>query len=246
MATIRSVRKQCRICGEDCSDRARVKDQFGHYYCQECARAHMAPGAPLDDSSHPHHTQSINHADLHADVIETIRAEEAAASAQSSVVESAVHDGTEGETEALADDGLDDDIIPLAPPDETVDVSLSSCPVCFHRYPPEAGFCANCGYDPQRGIQSSRFIEASRAPRQGHASQPLYACPQCHHDMAHATSLVCPECGHHMPTMDKTMRDQAAAVPREPVRAQTDWQLIGALAVVAGVIVIATLLILNF
>jgi len=239
VATIRSVRKQCRICGQDCSDRARVKDQFGHYYCRECARAHSAPGGGTDDSSQAQQTQSIDHSDLHADVIEHIRTEEAAARARA---ESAA----EPEVESSTDADVDEDIIPLAPPDETVDVSLSTCPVCFHRYPPEAGFCANCGYDPERGIQSSRFIEASRAPRHGHANQPLYACPQCHHDMAHATSLVCPECGHHMPTMDKTMRDQAAAIPREPVRAQTDWQLIGALVVVAGVIVIATLLILSF
>lgn len=173
-----------------------------------------------------------------------IRAEEAACG--SVEAEEGPRAAADEETKAVDVADAEDDIIPIAPVDETVDDTLRTCPVCFHRYPPEAGFCANCGYDPQRGIQSSRFIEASRAPRQGHASQPLYACPQCHHDMAHATSLVCPECGHHMPTRDKTMRDQAAAVEREPARGETNWQLVGLLAIVAGVVLIVGLLILRF
>ncbi len=31
-----SVEKICRLCSEDCSDRARTRDAKGHYYCQDC------------------------------------------------------------------------------------------------------------------------------------------------------------------------------------------------------------------
>jgi hypothetical protein len=193
----------------------------------------MAPGSPPLEFEHQHHTRSIDHDDLHADLIEAIRGRESA------------DDSTQGlpvgarvEVPATAGGGevdvAEEDIIPIAPADETVDVALSTCPVCYHRYPPEAGFCANCGYDPGRGIQSSRFIEASRAPRHGHGNQPLYACPQCHYDMAHARSLVCPGCGHHMPTRDRSVRHQAAAIPPPPGR--TRWRLVGLLGLVAAAV----------
>ncbi|MFG0284309.1 MAG: hypothetical protein ACF8R7_07790 [Phycisphaerales bacterium JB039] len=34
--------KVCRICGQDCSTRPRVKDPQGNYYCKTCLEAHQA------------------------------------------------------------------------------------------------------------------------------------------------------------------------------------------------------------
>lgn len=36
MPTEQKVEKVCKLCGEDCSDRKRVKDPKGSYYCRTC------------------------------------------------------------------------------------------------------------------------------------------------------------------------------------------------------------------
>lgn len=210
MVTIRSVRKQCRICGEDCSGKARVKDQYGHYYCRECARAAMTPDSPPIGSTHAHHTQSIDHHDLHADVINAIRGEEAAFALTDTTpppieIPDAPPDSRFDAEALLADD---DDIIPLAPVDDIEDTQLKTCPVCFHRYPPDTGICASCGFDEAKGIQSSRFVETSRAPTTHHSHAPKYACPHCNYDMSGCVSLTCPECGKVRPTRAKMDRER--------------------------------------
>ncbi|MGD2111470.1 MAG: hypothetical protein PVI86_19000 [Phycisphaerae bacterium] len=57
MARKESAGKTCRICGRDCSDRPRMKDKKGHYFCRECfdrakeelaARKQRAAGKPVD------------------------------------------------------------------------------------------------------------------------------------------------------------------------------------------------------
>ncbi len=203
----------------------------------ECARAHMKPGSPPIPASPSQNSQIIDHEDLHADVIAAIRAEagvaeaeaqalaeaEQAAAAAKAEAEAEAEKQPESEAESLAttaydpaDDIDDADVIPLAPEDETEDERLKSCPVCFHRYPPEAGTCANCGFDESRGIESSRFVEKSRAPVGHHnAHHTDLPCPNCGYDMSRATSLICPECGKPMPTRAKMTREQ---VSRETAR----------------------------
>ncbi|MEM9082773.1 MAG: hypothetical protein AAGB34_04190 [Planctomycetota bacterium] len=39
--------KICRLCGEDCSDRPRIKDAKGHYACKACAKEYRAKRAGL-------------------------------------------------------------------------------------------------------------------------------------------------------------------------------------------------------
>lgn len=39
-----SAEKICRLCGEDCSNKPRIKDRQGHYYCRDC---HAAAAARL-------------------------------------------------------------------------------------------------------------------------------------------------------------------------------------------------------
>jgi predicted RNA-binding Zn-ribbon protein involved in translation (DUF1610 family) len=236
--TIRSLRKQCRICGLECAGKPRVKDQYGHYYCMDCARAHMKPGSPSITTSHLQNSQIIDHDDLHADVIAAIRAEAGVAEAEAQALDEAEQAAAQAEAEAAkaeaeakarpepepaattaydpADDIDEADIIPLEPEDEIEDQRLKSCPVCFHRYPPEAGSCANCGFDESRGIESSRFVEKSRAPTQHRSThQADFPCPNCGYDMSRSVSLTCPECGKPMPTRAKMTREQ---VSRETAR----------------------------
>ena len=40
--------KTCQICAEDCSDRPRVRDTKGRYYCRACAEAMASPPDTLD------------------------------------------------------------------------------------------------------------------------------------------------------------------------------------------------------
>ncbi len=231
--TIRSLRKQCRICGQECAGKPRVKDQHGHYYCMECARAHMKPGSPPITTSHSQNSQIIDHDDLHADVIAAIRAEAGVAEAEAQALAEEEQAAAQAEAEAKAQpepdaesasataydpaDDIDEaDIIPLAPENETEDQRLKSCPVCFHRYPPEAGTCANCGFDESRGIESSRFVEKSRAPGLHRSTQHSdFPCPNCGYDMSRSVSLTCPECGKPVPTRAKVTREQ---VSRETAR----------------------------
>lgn len=233
MNTTPSTAKVCRICGEDCSNRPRVRDQFGRYYCRPCARRALRPNAPnpLEETDISGLSQSIDHSDFLPALIEEIRrsamegepvppdespplsrgtapqaTDDAVPLAEDSAI--AVTDGT---APAPAEPQVDDDIIPLEPEDTRDDEELKTCPVCFHRYPPRVGVCANCGFDEKIGISSSRFIEASRQPPKGHSAvHKPYACPHCGYDMSRAVSLQCPECGHIMPTRAQIMREELA------------------------------------
>lgn len=186
--TVRSIRRLCRICGEDCSKIPRVTDQYGHYYCQSCARAYIRPHASFENVGPDH--QTIDHHDLRPEVIEAIRAESGMteplpdplndhsvddpATNQPEVTqpENSVPDSPDITPPPVNlatsaydehDEISDDDIIPLAPEDHTSDPVLKSCPVCFHRYPEDAHTCISCGYVEEKGIESSRFVEKPRA-----------------------------------------------------------------------------------
>lgn len=196
----------------------------------------MRPNAPnpLEETDFSGLSQSIDHTDLLPSLIDEVRrqvldaeeadrlaAEEADARAKAAQAESGAI-ALEEEVAVAVDaapppvhepapvaEELDEDIIPLEPEDTTDDTALKTCPVCFHRYPPIVQTCANCGFDERVGIQSSRFIEASRTPPKGHAGQHKpYACPHCGYDMTGAVSLQCPECGGIMPTRAQVMREE--------------------------------------
>lgn len=171
---------------------------------------------------------AIDHQDLMPTLIEEIRREalgdEADASppgqapaekAETDDIDVAEDSAQPGPEPAGMADETDDDVIPLAPEDQTDDEALRQCPVCFHRYPPSVGTCANCGFDEKVGIQSSRFLEHSRHPPKGHYglhehASKSFACPSCGYDMTGAMSLKCPECGHIMPTRTQLMREELA------------------------------------
>ncbi len=228
VSTTPSTAKVCRICGEDCTNRPRVRDQFGRYYCRLCARRALRPNAPnpLEETDISGLSQSIDHSDFLPTLIEEVRRSAMEGDplppddppAGSPETDS---QSSEGDV-ALADDSAvavadapspaapepDDDTIPLEPEDTREDVELKTCPVCFHRFPPRVGVCANCGFDEKIGISSSRFIETSRQPPKAHAAtHKPFACSHCGFDMSRASSLQCPECGQVMPTRAQVMRE---------------------------------------
>lgn len=195
----------------------------------------MRPNAPnpLEETDLSGLSQTIDHTDLLPSLIDEVRrqvldaeeadrlaAEKASARVKAESAESgavalevetaiAVESAPAPLTEPTEPEEIDDDTIPLEPEDTTDDTALKTCPVCFHRYPPSVQACANCGFDEHLGIQSSRFIEASRTPPKGHAGQHKpYACPHCGYDMSGAVSLQCPECGGIMPTRAQVMREE--------------------------------------
>ncbi|KAA0217442.1 MAG: hypothetical protein DYG94_00495 [Leptolyngbya sp. PLA3] len=214
-----------------------MRDQFGRYYCRPCARRALRPNAPnlLEETDISGLSQSIDQSDFLPSLIEEVRrsAMEGEPPEPTAPPPAEPHPQTDDGSVALADDSAvpqpdgstvalvaesaalasqpDDQIIPLAPEDTRDDEQLKTCPVCFHRFPPRVGVCANCGFDEKIGISSSRFIEASRQPPKGHsASHKPFACPDCGYDMSRAASLQCPECGHIMPTRAHVMRQELA------------------------------------
>ncbi|VAX42383.1 hypothetical protein MNBD_PLANCTO03-1045, partial [hydrothermal vent metagenome] len=64
------------------------------------------------------------------------------------------------------------------------------CPGCMHLMPPGTKICISCGYNIEKGIQSSTKIERS-AGKGGRK----YRCRECGYDLQGLRSQVCPKCG---------------------------------------------------
>lgn len=144
--------KICGICGEDCGDRARVKDARGRYFCKSCAEARTAAKrvaalpAPEPLAMPP---------EIEADPYEI-------------------------------DPGANPFPVEML---KTVEPARS-CPVCMRSMGPGAKICVSCGYDADKGIQTSTRVEkTTRKGKRGHF------CRECGYDLKGLREPVCPECG---------------------------------------------------
>lgn len=179
--------KTCRLCGEDCSNRPRVKDAQGRYFCKSCDDLRMAGQA-------------------------------------ASLSAAAVTDPEPPAAEPAPGDEpfeLDDDAFELADPDpgasplpiDMVDhaARTTSCPVCVRAMAPGTRICVSCGYDAEKGIQSSTKIEKSASRKKSRTRG--YLCKSCGYDLTGLREPVCPECGSRVPMsrrerLDNDMRSQ--------------------------------------
>ena len=160
--------KICGICGEDCSDRPRVKDRHGRYYCKACA----AERARTDDDAAPG----------------------VAAGTAGGAVGAAAASARPDDADTFDLEEVDPGARPM--PIEILDNAepTRNCPMCFRSMPRDAKICVSCGYDPAKGIQSSTRIVKKAGKGWAQRSRG-YRCDTCGYDLAGLPEPVCPECG---------------------------------------------------
>ncbi|MDQ7012456.1 MAG: zinc ribbon domain-containing protein [Planctomycetota bacterium] len=179
--------KICGICGEDCSDRPRVKDRHGRYYCKACA----SERARADDDAAPG----------------------VAAGAAGGAVGAAAAAALPEDPDTFELDNADPGARPL--PIEMLDNTepTRNCPMCFRSMPRDAKICVSCGYDPEKGIQSSTKI-VKKAGKGWTKRTRGYRCDNCGYDLAGLPEPVCPECGTRVDLSRRARLD-------EQIRSQT-------------------------
>lgn len=97
------------------------------------------------------------------------------------------HDAGADVARQIAQEYADDEIA-VEPVDDTP--RDQTCPICMRPLAPDTGRCHACGYDPAKGIESSRRVSRSTG-----ANRPKIPCPRCGYDMTGLRTLRCPECG---------------------------------------------------
>ncbi len=120
--------KVCGLCGEECSNRPRVKDQQGQYYCKACIAEKLR-----------------SNKNSGADV---------AAAAAGGATAAALTDDDAVFDLDTADPGARP--VPIEMLDNAE--PTRNCPMCFRSMPRDAKICVSCGFDPAKGIQSSTKI----------------------------------------------------------------------------------------
>lgn len=113
--------KICRICQQDCSTKARVRDPEGNYYCRPCFDERKAAEA---------HEAQVAAA--------PVMAAEAAAVAAGEDPGLAIEDEGYGLADLMGD---------IGPGEE----GSSMCPECGYAMRAGAALCVHCGYDPVKG-----------------------------------------------------------------------------------------------
>lgn len=107
----------------------------------------------------------------------------------------------------------------------------TSCPVCMHTLPAGARICVFCGFDAEKGVQTSTLIEKS--DRKGDRG---YLCRACGYDLTGVRNPICPECGERVnlskkDRLDDGMREQVFA---DEYKRPAVWFVIG--FVIVGVV----------
>jgi hypothetical protein len=164
--------KICVRCGQDCSERKRVKDAAGRYVCQECLDKALAAKAAAQRS--------------------------AAKQAEAPAIEPAAAAAPPAPPAPTVPDPADDGTIPLELEESPAPQVARSpagesrpCPLCGTAMRGEDVICTECGYSRETG---KRLEGAGKAVR---SKKPRTAkCQKCGYSLAGLSSTVCPECGH--------------------------------------------------
>jgi hypothetical protein len=90
---------------------------------------------------------------------------------------------------------------------------VRQCPACMRSMAPGARICVSCGYDAEKGIQTSTLVEKStRKGKRGHF------CRECGYDLKGLRDPVCPECGTRLKANKRS--DWDAETERQTIRAE--------------------------
>ena len=171
--------KICTICQKDCSERPRVRDEQGRYFCKACLIRQRAKSMAQE---HDRRQADKQTGQLHA------KGEDASHEDMLDIY------AIEDEKDAQGKDA--NELSPLPGfnplPVDLIDTEVEqhSCPVCKRTLAADARICVGCGYDKSKGIQSSTRIE--KTTRKG--TRGLY-CENCGYDMEGLPEPICPECG---------------------------------------------------
>lgn len=207
--------KVCRLCGVDCTALARVRDQFGRYYCKPCytreeQRGRAAPSHSADPSSTGTNMGLTTDAPAVAGLAGPTSVSSLAArlrqQRESGGSSPAVHGphaddpdpvstpapfrDSRGREVVIADAG--DGVIPLAEPTPPPIagrwvVPETLCVDCGMPIAADARVCKHCGFDRQSGKSvGERSVLRPTVPE---------TCRKCGYDMRGLSDTRCPECG---------------------------------------------------
>lgn len=197
--------KTCGICADDCSERPRIKDRKGRYFCKACVAERTGGrtgghGVPAPQG--------------------------AAATAE----------GGDAPFELDHDDAFE--VADAEPGARPLPIEMlgharpgAQCPGCARTMPPGARICVSCGYDIEKGIQSSTQVEKStRKGKRGHF------CHECGYDLHGLREPVCPECGSRIKANKHERWDKQTE--RDVVRTEWTKPLVTAGIGVVGLLVV--------
>jgi hypothetical protein len=140
-----SPAKTCVVCGQDCTDRPRVKDNRGRYFCQPCfqklEQKQKAAAPP--------------------------QAVAVAAAAKAPAAKPAARSAPAGGPDLLSD------LATMAAAAPAAEIERN-CPACSKPLAPNAIFCTNCGYNIQTGQRVSvQAMKATKVRKTGSSSAAI-------------------------------------------------------------------------
>jgi hypothetical protein len=167
--------KVCSVCAADVSDKPRVRDAQGRYYCKPCEErlgagraARGAPGRPAPTSP-------------------------TKAPATPPVPAAAASTGA-------SDDEIGLDLSDVVKAEASASASLMACPSCGSSLPSGARLCAQCGYDLATGAKLQTSVGAPIEAPDTVPLSPGGRCGKCSYSLKELMTippkpLRCPECG---------------------------------------------------
>lgn len=203
-----NANKPCARCGVDCTDRPRVKDEKGRYFCRECYDRALnqmaslivetAPAVPIA----PKQTAApATPGDLDgpADLL--------------GVVDS--HDGhTEGHDNSAAVEAATG-AYELATPDRQANIPMKECPSCFREMRAREAVCPHCGFNTILNREADEALPTVTAD----FKDGKVHCGKCAYPIEGLGSLVCPECGspNRVPNRRHWDAEDSAAIRRTQI-----------------------------
>lgn len=164
--------KVCSVCAADVSDKPRVRDAQGRYYCKPCEERLRAERAARGASGRPAPTSATK-----APATPPVPAAGGA-----------------------SDDEIGLDLSDVVRAEASASASLMACPSCGSSLPSGARLCAQCGYDLVTGAKLQTSVGAPIEAPDTVPLSPGGRCGKCSYSLKELMTippkpLRCPECG---------------------------------------------------